>query len=104
MFFPGGAGILGYTLLPRLRDAADCEVTIVGTNGDDVIDGTNGNDVITGLGGNDVIRGADGEDVICGGPGDDELVSEDATSTVDMDGGHGGDSCVGGAITSNCEP
>ncbi len=39
-----------------------------------------------------------------GGNGDDELVSEDATSTVDMDGGHGGDSCVGGAITSHCEP
>ena len=49
------------------------EVTIVGTNGDDVINGTNGNDVITGLGGNDVIRGGDGEDVICGGSGDDYI-------------------------------
>jgi Ca2+-binding RTX toxin-like protein len=49
------------------------EVTIVGTDGDDVINGTNGNDVIAGLGGNDTIRGGDGEDVICGGPGDDYI-------------------------------
>jgi Ca2+-binding RTX toxin-like protein len=73
------------------------EVTIVGTNGDDVIDGTDGNDVIAGLGGNDHIRGGDGEDVICGGPGDDLLegqgdedilLGEQGDDT--LDGGEGG--------------
>jgi Ca2+-binding RTX toxin-like protein len=58
---------------PQALTCGGLEVTIVGTQGDDVIDGTNGNDVIAGLAGNDTIRGGDGEDVICGGPGDDYI-------------------------------
>jgi Ca2+-binding RTX toxin-like protein len=58
---------------PPALTCGGLEVTIVGTNGDDVIDGTDGNDVIAGLAGNDVIRGGDGEDVICGGLGNDYI-------------------------------
>ena len=46
--------------------------TIVGTNGNNIINGTSGNDVIHGLGGNDIIKGKGGNDVICGGDGADE--------------------------------
>jgi Ca2+-binding RTX toxin-like protein len=42
--------------------------TIVGTEGDDVIDGTTQADVIVGLGGSDFIKGRAGGDRICGGP------------------------------------
>jgi Ca2+-binding RTX toxin-like protein len=61
-------------------------VTIVGTEGDDVIEGTDGRDVIHGLGGDDVIYGRAGNDIICGGDGADKIV------------GHGGrDVLSGGA-------
>jgi Ca2+-binding RTX toxin-like protein len=42
--------------------------TIVGTEGDDVIEGTPQADVIVGLGGSDFIKGRAGGDRICGGP------------------------------------
>ncbi len=48
-------------------------VTIIGTEGNDVIVGTPGIDVIHGLGGNDNIEGRGGNDLICGGDGDDEI-------------------------------
>ena len=48
-------------------------VTILGTDGPDVLLGTDGRDVISGLGGNDTIRGFDGRDIICGGPGRDRI-------------------------------
>jgi len=47
--------------------------TIVGTEGDDVIDGTNGDDVIHALGGDDRVNGKKGNDIICGGAGNDIL-------------------------------
>jgi hypothetical protein len=47
--------------------------TIVGTEGDDVIDGTPVRDVIAGLGGKDTIRGLGGDDIICGGDGNDVI-------------------------------
>jgi hypothetical protein len=59
--------------------------TIVGTDGDDVINGTDGPDIIHGLDGNDVIQGSDSKDIICGGDGNDELR-----------GGKGGDVLIGG--------
>jgi len=62
------------------------EATLVGTDGDDVIDGTPGRDVIAGLGGNDVINGRGGGDIICGHAGDDILR-----------GGAGGDLLFGGS-------
>jgi Ca2+-binding RTX toxin-like protein len=60
--------------------------TIVGTDGDDVIDGTSGPDVISAGAGNDTVRGFGGNDRICGGPGDDTI-----------DGGPGNDRIFGGA-------
>jgi uncharacterized delta-60 repeat protein len=60
-------------------------VTIVGTNGPDVITGTGKADVIHGLGGDDTINGGDGDDIICGGSGDDIL-----------NGGPGNDTLVAG--------
>ncbi len=43
------------------------EATIIGTEGNDIIEGTNGPDVIHGLGAVDIIRGHGGDDIICGG-------------------------------------
>jgi uncharacterized protein YuzB (UPF0349 family) len=60
-------------------------VTILGTEGNDVIRGTDGPDVIHGLGGNDWIHGGKGDDVICGGNGNDHLI-----------GGAGHDFLLGG--------
>jgi len=47
--------------------------TILGTDGDDVIQGTDGPDVIHAGAGNDVVFGGSGNDVVCGGPGNDQL-------------------------------
>lgn len=47
--------------------------TIVGTNGDDVMDGTPGRDVVLGLDGDDTIRGLGGNDVLCGNDGGDRI-------------------------------
>ena len=51
--------------------------TIIGTEGDDVINGTDGPDIIFGLGGNDIINGAGGDDIICAGDGDDQISGGD---------------------------
>ena len=56
--------------------------TIVGTNGDDVIQGTHLDDVIVGLGGNDTINGASGADTICGGDGDDTINGNSQADTI----------------------
>jgi Ca2+-binding RTX toxin-like protein len=80
-----------------------------GGNGDDEImqysrdawlDGGNGNDFI--IDWND--NGLNAEVIsMLGGNGDDELVSQDPTSTVTMDGGRGADTCTGGASLTHCE-
>ena len=80
-----------------------------GGNGDDEImqysreawlDGGNGNDFIVDW--ND--GGLNSETIVMtGGNGDDELLSQDATSTVTMDGGRGTDTCTGGASLTHCE-
>jgi Ca2+-binding RTX toxin-like protein len=54
--------------------------TLVGTDGDDVIEGTSGPDVVVAGDGDDVIIGKGGNDTVCAGPGDD-----------DMKGGNGSD-------------
>lgn len=64
--------------------------TIVGTDGNDVLNGTSGNDVICGLGGNDVINGQAGNDVIDAGAGNDSA-----------NGGLGNDTIYGGAGNDN---
>ena len=61
-------------------------ITIMGTNGDDVLRGTPGRDVIMGLDGDDRIFGLGGNDVICGGFGRDYIA-----------GGDGGDLIYGGS-------
>ena len=80
--------------------------SIVGTDGDDVIEGTWQDDVIVGLGGNDTINGASGADTICGGHGDDTInggsqadtiAGEDGDDTIN--GGSGDDSLDGGEGT-----
>lgn len=68
--------------------------TIVGTNGDDVINGTPGPDVIAGLNGNDIINGAGGDDIICGGNGSDVL--DGGTGDDVLEGGNGDDMISGG--------
>lgn len=86
--------------------------TIVGTDGDDVLEGTDGADVIHGLGGDDLILGNGGPDVICGGDGRDTLRSgggpdrvfgDDGNDTLVgeggddiMEGGNGRDTLDGG--------
>ena len=52
----------------------DCdEPTLVGTEGDDVLEGTAERDIISGLGGADLIKGGDGFDVLCGDDGNDVI-------------------------------
>jgi Ca2+-binding RTX toxin-like protein len=62
--------------------------TIVGTDGNDMIQGTPGRDVIVGLGGNDEIHGRGQDDIICGGPGDDVIFGEQGNDTLLGDDGH----------------
>jgi Ca2+-binding RTX toxin-like protein len=62
--------------------------TIVGTDGNDVIQGTEKSDVIWAGPGDDTVYGGLGNDIICGGPGDDLI-----------HGGRGNDWIEGGAGT-----
>ena len=57
-------------------------VTILGTNGANVITGTLKPDVIHGLGGNDFIDGNGGDDTICGGDGSDTLIGGTGNDTL----------------------
>ncbi|HEY4409387.1 MAG TPA: hypothetical protein VGO87_05865 [Acidimicrobiia bacterium] len=83
---------------PVARAGSTCfgaPVTIIGSEGADVIKGTSGPDVIDGEGGDDVIDGGGGDDRICGGGGDDKI-----------SGGAGDDRCDGGSghdTASGCE-
>ena len=95
------------------------EATIVGTEGDDVLQGTNKADVIVGLGGNDTITGGNGDDVICGGDGDDTIEGGNGKDTIhggngndtieggngtdDLDGGNGTDTVDGGRANDTCD-
>jgi Ca2+-binding RTX toxin-like protein len=67
--------------------------TIIGTEGNDILEGTEGNDVINGLGGNDGITGYGGDDIICGDDGNDSIVGYDGNDI--LDGGNGVDSLSG---------
>lgn len=99
--------------------------TIIGNNGNDVLNGTPTADVICGLGGddrlrglegNDEVRGGGGNDIVYGGAGKDRVLGElgdDIVNTQDTvegndvaDGGGGiFDSCRTdpGDVTVNCE-
>lgn len=71
------------------------EATIVGTEGNDVLQGTFRDDVIVALGGDDQIRGASGADVICGGSGDDVIYGDSQNDVIF--GGDGDDIIHGGS-------
>jgi hypothetical protein len=70
--------------------------TIVGTEGNDVLQGTPGRDVIWGGGGDDTINGSLGNDLLCGGPGSD-LIHGGRGNDV-ADGGAGNDDRVYGDL------
>ena len=72
------------------------EATIMGTNGNDVLNGVAGNvaDVIVGLNGDDEINGGRGSDDLCGGNGSDTLTGGARADT--LYGGNGADTLKGG--------
>ena len=94
------------------------DVTILGTNGPDIITGTEKPDVIHGLGGNDRIDGRGGDDTICGGDGDDVLIGGTGNDTLiagigqdTLNGGAPGligtggtDTCVGSNLLAISDP
>ena len=80
-------------------------VTILGTNGPDLITGTLKPDIIHGLGGNDFIDGSGGNDTICGGDGNDTLISGAGNDTLiaglgsdSLSGNDGTDVCTGSQL------
>lgn len=74
--------------------------TIIGTEGDDIINGTAGNDVICGLGGDDRINGLGGDDLLLGGLGNDTLLGSGGNDRLiggpgdDELSGHGDDDVI----------
>lgn len=68
--------------------------TIVGNNGNNILNGITGDDVIVGLGGNDVISGNGGNDIICAGDGND--VINPGAGNDKIDGGAGNDTINSG--------
>lgn len=83
------------TILDDDEGTPPVECTIVGTEGDDVVNGTAGDDVICALGGHDRARGGGGDDLILGGAGDDRLAGGVGDDLVR--GEAGSDRLVGGA-------
>jgi hypothetical protein len=93
--------------------------TIIGTNGNDVIEGTAGADVVASLRGNDAVDLGNGDDVACGGRGrdqlfggggDDRLYGQQGRDLIDggighdvADGGRGDDTCVATEVAKLCE-
>lgn len=79
-------------------------ITILGSEGDDVLTGTKGRDVIQALGGDDVISTKGGQDRVCAGKGNDKVRAGGRNDLVLGEGGkdtiNGGpgkrDKCVGG--------
>jgi hypothetical protein len=63
-------------------ECAGFQVTIAGSNGDDVLMGTPDFDVIHGRAGNDMIDGTGGDDLICAGTGDDNIRGGDGADTL----------------------
>jgi Ca2+-binding RTX toxin-like protein len=76
--------------LPRCHGR---KATIVGTDGNDVLQGTPERDVIWGANGDDLIYGSLGNDLICGGPGDDQI--HGGRGNDEVDGGPGSDQVNG---------
>ncbi|MCP3994019.1 MAG: hypothetical protein GY722_03000 [bacterium] len=88
-------GLVAVSLVTPTQQASaqnpDC--TIIGTEGNDVLEGTAGDDVICGLGGDDRIDAGDGNDIVLAGDGDDYV---EAGLGVDIVfGGSGSDELFG---------
>jgi hypothetical protein len=79
------------TVSITVKGPPDCNnPTIVGNNGNNVLQGTPGDDVINGLDGNDIINaGNGGNDEICGGNGNDVINSGAGNDRIN--GGAGND-------------
>ncbi len=91
-----GVGLLALGLPLAATAQVTCygkTATIVGTEGNNVLNGTKYPDVIAGLGGNDTINGASGNDLICGGPGNDTISGGNGSDRID--GGSGNDTIAG---------
>ena len=76
---------------PIARAGSTCygaPITIIGSEGSDVIKGTDGPDVIDGEGGDDVIDAGGGDDRICGSGGDDTIQGGDGHDRCDGGSGH----------------
>ena len=58
------------------------EVTVIGTDGIDLIFGNASANLIDGRDGDDIIFGGDGDDVIIGGEGDDLILGGDGSDTI----------------------
>ncbi|MBE9037888.1 calcium-binding protein [aff. Roholtiella sp. LEGE 12411] len=70
-------------------------ITVVGTEGRDILTGSNRGEQIFGLGGNDVIQGLGGNDEIFGDAGNDNIFGGNGRDTVE--GGAGNDLIFGDA-------
>ena len=77
----------------------DRKATIVGTNGNDVIEGTNGSDVIVARAGNDQVDGRGGDDYICGNAGRDILLGGSGDDNIYA--GNGDDAIFAGSGDDN---
>jgi uncharacterized repeat protein (TIGR01451 family) len=71
------------------------EATIIGTDGNDVLEGTEKRDVIAALRGDDQVRGLGGKDLICGLGGNDLLKGQ--AGGDELRGGGGDDRLGGGS-------
>ena len=94
-------------------DMPNSACTIIGTEGDDVLNGTDGDDVICGLGGDDEINAGRGNDIVFAGAGNDTVYGDrgrdilngeagddfiDGGRSIDyIDGGDGNDTLDGGS-------
>ncbi|HEY7876052.1 MAG TPA: calcium-binding protein [Actinomycetota bacterium] len=83
------------------HDCWGLQATIIGTEGDDVLEGTPQRDVIVGLGGDDEITGRGRRDYICGDRGGDVLRGN--ANADELLGGRGDDRLVAG-ITYTQKP
>ena len=68
--------------------ASDLVQTLLGTEGQDIINGGGGADIIFGFGENDIIDGGTGIDLIDGGAGNDTIAGGDGNDTLNGDAGN----------------
>ncbi|MEM1428157.1 MAG: calcium-binding protein [Pseudomonadota bacterium] len=74
--------------LSTRAEAGGGDDTLMGGNGNDVLDGGAGDDLVTGGNGRDILDGGRGADVLRGGNGDDVLIGSAGDT---LEGGYGND-------------